>query len=92
MWMEDWWIIVIFSRNNGDVLMWSKVLALRGRMIEYSGVRRHEVRAHVFCSAEPSLWSCLWATAHVVPLPEMPVLAVCNKMPTTQVKGYGDEV
>ena len=41
--MEDWWIIVIFSRNNGDVLMWSKVLALRGHMIKYSGVRRHEV-------------------------------------------------
>lgn len=49
-------------------------------------------RAHVFCSEEPSLWSCLWATAHVVPLPEMLVLAGSNEMPTTQVKGCGDEI
>ena len=78
--------------------MLSKVLALRGHVIKYSGVRRHEVLAwastteHACSAEEPALWSRLWATTHALPLPEMLVLAVSNETPPTQVKGYGDEI
>lgn len=49
-------------------------------------------RAHVSFSEEATLLSCLWATAHAVPLPKMLVLVVSDETPTTQVNSYGDEI